>query len=201
MLKIFHVQGTRSVRPIWLCYELGLTIEVEQIDFSPEYRNSKEWRKISPARKVPALIDGDLTMFESGAMVDYILERYGNGRLHPKPGTNESAMHHQWCWFAEATLTRPLGLHRVLRAKDEDIGALVADGEEKTRICFEVIEEALAGRNFLLGEEFGAADVMMGYSVGLVEKLLGDDYPITSAYLTRLKARDAYQKVLSISKS
>jgi glutathione S-transferase len=150
---------------------------------------------------VPALIDGDLTMFESGAMVNYILERYGNGRLRPKPGTNESAIFHQWCWFAESTLTRPLGLHRVLRAKDEDVSVLIADGEEKARICLEVVEKALAQRNFLMGEEFSAADVMMGYSVGLVEKLLGNDYPNTCAYLARLKARNAYQKVLSISKS
>jgi len=198
MLKIFHVSGTRSVRPIWLCYELDLRVDVQQIDFSPKFRNSTEWRDISPARKVPALIDDDLTMFESGAMVDYILERYSNGRLHPTPGTKESALHHQWCWFAEATLTRPLGLHRVLRAKDEEIGVLIKDGEEKAKICFEVIEEALDGRNYILGENFGAADVMMGYSVGLVEKLLGAEFPNTIAYLERLKAREAYQKVLNI---
>lgn len=199
MIKIFHVPGTRSVRPIWLCYELDLPIQVEQIDFSPEFRNSKAWRDISPARKVPALTDGDLTMFESGAMVDYILERYAKGRLHPKAGTTESALHHQWCWFAEATLVRPLGLHRILRAAKEDIAVLVAEGEEKARICLEVIESALVDRDYLLGEQFGAADIMMGYSIGLVEKLLEDKYPNTTAYLSRLKSRDAYQRVLNIS--
>lgn len=200
LLKIFHVPGTRSVRPIWLCYELGLPVEVEQIDFSPEFRQSKQWQEISPAGKVPALIDDDLTMFESGAMVDYLLERYAGGRLHPKPGTKESALHHQWCWFAEATLVRPLGLHRVQRAAKDDIAVLIAEGKEKARLCLEVVENALAGQDYLLGEEFGACDIMMGYSIGLVEKLLEDKHPNTIAYLSRLKSRDAYQQVSNISK-
>ena len=84
MLKIFHVPGTRSFRPIWLCYELDLSVDVEPIDFSSSFRDSNEWRAISPAGKVPAMIDGDLRMFESGAIVDYILERYGEGRLQPE---------------------------------------------------------------------------------------------------------------------
>ena len=72
------MRGTRSVRPIWLCHELELPVEIEPIDFAPAFRDSAQWRAISPAGKVPAMVDGDLTMFESGAMVDYILERYGN---------------------------------------------------------------------------------------------------------------------------
>jgi glutathione S-transferase len=101
MLKIYHVRGTRSVRPIWLCHELELRCAIEPIDFSEAYRSTPAWRAISPAGKVPAMTDGDLTMFESGAIVDYILERYGNGRLRPSPGTKESAMHRQWCWFTQ----------------------------------------------------------------------------------------------------
>ncbi len=198
MLKIFHVPGTRSVRPVWLCFELDLSVKVEHVDFSPEYRNSKEWRAISPARKVPALIDGDLTMFESGAMVNYILERYAQGRLHPNPGTDESALFHQWCWFGEATLTRPLGLHRILRAEDDDAGALIAEAVEKAHICFDVIEEALADRDYLLGEAFSAADVMMGHSIALLETVIGNKYPNTKNYLERMKARPAYQRVMKL---
>ncbi len=197
MLTIYHVPGTRSVRPIWLCYELGLPVVVEQIDFSSEYRNSKEWRAISPAGKVPALIDDDLVMFESGAMVDYILERYGQGRLRPQPGTPQSARYRQWCWFAEATLIRPIGLYRVLRAKNETIESLVSEGKDKFEACLAVVEDTLADRPYLLGSEFTAADIMMGYSVAMIERLLGENYPHTSEYLGRLKDRVAYQKVLS----
>ena len=200
MLKIFHVPGTRSVRPIWLCHELGLPVKVEQIDFSTEFRDSRQWREISPAGKVPALIDGDLVMFESGAMVDFILERYGEGRLRPPPGTAESALHHQWCWFAEATLIRPLGLYRVLRAKNEDIKSLVAEAEEKFRTSLAVVEDALEDKEYLLGD-FGAADIMMGYSVAMIQRLLDQRYPRTTDYLARLKSRDAYQRVLAATGS
>ena len=65
MLRIYHAPGTRSVRPIWLCYELGIEVEVVTVPFTPEYLSSDEWRLISPAGKVPILVDGDLTMFES----------------------------------------------------------------------------------------------------------------------------------------
>jgi len=198
MLRIYHVPGTRSVRPIWLCYELDLPVEIEPIDFSPEYRNSPQWRAISPAGKVPAMTDGDMTMFESGAMVDYILERYGEGRLRPPPGTAESALHHQWCWFSEATLARPLGLARLLR-DNPAAGTVVDDARQKARGCLEVVDQAVAGRDYLLGAEFGAADIMMGYSLHLIEKfdVLDDEYPNAQAYLQRLKVRNAFSSALS----
>ena len=199
MLKIYHVRGTRSVRPIWLCYELDLPIKIEPIDFSPAFRNSPEWRAISPAGKVPAMTDGDMTMFESGAMVDYILERYGEGRLRPPPGTAESAIHHQWCWFSEATLARPLGLNRLLRHKAERNEAVAADGEQKARVCLEAVDQAVSDRDFLLGSEFGAADIMMGYSLQLVAnlKVLDEQYPNAQAYLERLKSRDACTRAMN----
>ena len=200
MLKIYHVPGTRSVRPIWLCYELDLALEVEPIDFSPAFRKSPEWRAISPAGKVPAMTDGDLTMFESGAMVDYILERYGEGRLRPAAGTTESALHHQWCWFSEATLARPLGLVRLMRESAKGASSIAADCEGKVRTCLEVVDRAVGEHDYLLGSEFGAADIMMGYSLRLIANLdlLDDRYPSALAYLSRLESRDAYRRATSV---
>ena len=199
MLKIYHVRGTRSVRPIWLCHELQLPVEIEPIDFAPAFRNSEEWRAISPAGKVPAMTDGDLTMFESGAMVDYILERYGDGRLRPAPGTAESALHHQWCWFSEATLARPLGIHRLLTPQSEGMPSVASDAEQKARGCIDVVEQTLADRDFLLGSEFGAADIMMGYSLRLLakRKVFDDQYPNARAYLERLESRDACVRAMN----
>jgi glutathione S-transferase len=199
MLKIYHVRGTRSVRPLWLCYELNLPVAIEPIDFSPEFRNSPAWRSISPAGKVPAMTDGDMTMFESGAMVDYILERFGHGRLRPPPGTAESAIHHQWCWFSEATLARPLGLHRLLTSKAQGIDAVVAEAEQKARDCLHVVDQAVSDRDYLLGSQFDAADIMMGYSLELAAnlKVLDDRYPSARLYLERLKSRDACKRAMS----
>jgi glutathione S-transferase len=186
------------VRPIWLCYELGLEIEVTPIDFAPAFRNSAEWRAISPAGKVPALTDGALTMFESGAMADYILDRYGEGRLRPPAGTAARALHQQWCWFSEATLARPLGIVGLMRRRPEELPAAAAEG---ARECVGVVDAALTGADFLLGAELTGGDVMMGYSLALLETLQlveRERHPRASDYLERLKARDAYRRAMSL---
>jgi glutathione S-transferase len=197
MLRIYHAPGTRSVRPIWLCFELGLTIEITPVDFSLAYRNTPEWRAISPAGKLPALTDGELTMFESGAMVDYILDRYGEGRLRPPAGTPARALCQQWCWFSEATLLRPLGLTALQREPPEQV---VAAALAKAHEAIDVVDAALAARAYMIGAEFTAADVMMGYALALLEhlKLLdGDAHPHATAYVARLKTREAFQRALS----
>lgn len=188
-MKIYHVPGTRSIRPIWLCFELDLPIEIEAIDPSEDYRASAEWRAISPAGKIPALRDGDLTMFESGAMVMYLLERYGQSRLQPPTGTAESAAFQQWCWFSEATLIRPLGLARMLR----DSADIDQAARQKTLEALNAVELGLQDRDFLLGPTFSAADIMMGYSLHLLEKfkLLTDKQANSLSYLQRLRSRDA----------
>jgi glutathione S-transferase len=198
MLRIYHAPGTRSVRPIWLCLELGLSIEIKPVDFSAAYRDTPEWRAISPTGKLPALTDGELTMFESGAMVDYILDRYGEGRLRPEAGTAARALCQQWCWFSEATLLRPLGLSALQRDAPERV---VAAALGKAREAIEVVDAALVGRTHMLGPEFTSADVMMGYALAFLEhlKLLdGDAYPRAVAYLARLKMREAFERALSI---
>jgi glutathione S-transferase len=198
VLKIYHVKGTRSLRPIWLCYELSLPFEIVPIDFSPAFRNSPDWRAISPAGKVPAMTDEDMTMFESGAMVDYILERYGNGRLRPPLGTAQSALHHQWCWFSEATLIRPLGINRLVRHTGDTHDPVAAEGVQKTRSCIEVVDQAVSDRDYLLGEEFGASDIMMGYSLELLAslKVLDGQYPRALAYLERLRTREGFRRAM-----
>lgn len=104
---IYHAPGTRSVRPIWAAEELGIPHAVVSVGGpgkagfadlgeSAEFRRSDEWRKLSPTGKVPVMTDGtDLTMFESVAMVQYLLDRYGGGRLQPQPGTPEHALYLQ----------------------------------------------------------------------------------------------------------
>ncbi|MBV1906401.1 MAG: glutathione S-transferase [Pseudomonadales bacterium] len=199
MLKIYHVPRTRSVRVIWLCEELGIPYEVESISFDPEFRASPEWRKMNPVGKVPVLTDGDLTMFESGAMVQYILDRYGNGKLQPAIGTPEHALYLQWSWFAEATFARPLGeivSHGRAFAKTGVIPEVVAELQDRSHLCLQAIDQAVQNKDFLLGE-FSAADIMMGYTVMLTEMLApSDNCPNASAYWARLQERQACQKAI-----
>jgi len=133
-------------------------------------------------------------MFESGAMVDHILDRYGEGRLRPPLGTDEAALFHQWCWFAEATLARPVGLNRLITQGAAPGYAAAADAEDKTRTALAVVDQALAGGDYLLDADFTAADIMMGYSLQLLAGLglLDAQFPTARAYLARLSERPAF---------
>lgn len=198
MLNIYHVKGTRAIRVIWLCEELGVPYEVTVIDMAPTFRNSPEWRKLNPTGKVPAMTDGDLTMFESGAMVDYVLERYGEGRLIPKPGTSDSALYHQWSWFAEATFARPLGEivnHNRIAAEGDRVQFVLDDCRARATTCLDALEPALAGDDYLVANTFGAADIMMGYSLLLAKNfgVLADKHPNVSDYFDRLGQREGFK--------
>lgn len=195
---IYHVKGTRGFRAIWLCEELDLPYRVEVIDFSPAFRTSAEWRSKSPTGKVPVMVHGDLTMFESGAMVDFLLERYGEGRLAPAPGTPESALCRQWSWFAEATFARPLGEivnHNRVAPEGGLVDFVIEDCKDRARICIAAIEDALAESEYLVGDAFTYADIMTGYSLLLASNfgVLTDDYARTQAYFGRLSSRPGFQ--------
>ena len=201
-MKIYHVQGTRSVRVIWLCEELEIPYDVENIDFSPTFRQSPEWRAKSPTGKVPAMDDQDFTMFESGAMLQYVLDRHGNGRLLPTPGTPESAMYLQWCWFAEATFARPLGdiaHHTVMKPEAERIPAVVDDARVRALSCLDAVNEAVGKTDYLVGDAFSAADIMMGYTLMLADRfsVLENHHPHARDYFERLRARHGYQIAVS----
>ena len=196
MIEIFHVPGTRGIRPIWVCEELGLDYQVHQVDFSPEYRASAEWHALNPVGKVPVLKDGDLTLFESGAMVQYLLDRYGAGRLQPKPGTARHAEYLQWSWFAEATFARPLG--EIVNHRRALPGALqsaeaIAEMQSRAWLCVAALNDALAERTWLLGDDFSGADIMMGYTLMLVGRLAPGDLPeAVAGYWGRLDQRPGF---------
>ena len=179
------------MRVIWLCEELEVPYDIETIDFSPAFRQSPEWRAKSPTGKVPAMDDQGFTMFESGAMLQYVLDRYGNGRLMPEPGTPEGAVYLQWCWFAEATFARPLGdiaHHTVMKPEAERIPAVVDDARVRALSCLDAVNDAVGKTDYLVGDTFSAADIMMGYTLMLADrfKVLETRHPHALDYFERL---------------
>jgi len=197
MLKIFHVPGTRSVRVIWLCEELQIPYKVQLISFAPEFRLSPEWLKMNPVGKVPAMTDdAGLSMFESGAMVQYLLQTQGAGRLEPSVDSTEYSQYLQWCWFAEATFARPLGEivnHKRAIPINEQSDTAILEMQTRSRLCWRAVGDAVGPEGFLC-EEFTAADIMMGYSMMLCDKLAPtDESANASAYWDRLKQRDGFK--------
>jgi glutathione S-transferase len=203
MIALYHSPRTRSVRVLWLLEELGLPYELHTLAFSPDSLKSADYLKVNPLGKVPAITDGPLIMFESGAIVEYLIERYGNGRLAPQVGTPARGTFLQWIHFAEATCLPPLSdlaQHTIFKPEAERIAALVPDAQERIASWLAVLERAVAGEQYLLGDDFSGADVMVGYSLLLAKwfGLLGEQsYPKLSAYVARLEQRPALQKALS----
>ena len=201
MITVYHVSGTRGIRPIWLCEELGLDYQIEKIEFSADFRTPQSHRDINPLGKVPAMHDdgpeNGLLMLESGAMVQYLLDRYGQGRLQPKPGTQAHAEYLQWSWFAEATFSRPLGEivnHRREFPGDKNIPSIMEEMSNRALVSADVVAAQVAHQPFLIGEEFSAADIMMGYTLLLAERMLAKGLPANlHDYWERLKQRPAMQ--------
>ncbi len=206
MLNIYHVPHTRSLRVLWLCEELDLPYQLTTIDFSKEYRATSEWRSLNPIGKVPVLTDGDLVMFESGAMLQYILDRYGDGKLQPRHGTPGHAHFLQWCWFGEATFARPLGEifnHKREFPGEREIPEVIEEMKNRARECVKVLDDHLAANDYMLGLAFSGADIMNAYSlhlanlVGIFQGIEDLNYPGLARYWQRLHDRNSFIKAFS----
>ena len=214
VITLYHCPLTRSIRIYWLLEELGLPYTLERVAIAP-FRASKLASLLTPESlergpshaahplgKVPAIEDQDLKLFESGAILEYILERYGEGRLAPAPGTRDRGPYLQWVHFAEATALPPLGdivSHTVFLPEAERIPRILAEAQTRAAAVLAVIEHALVGSDYLLGSEFSGADIMMGFTMQSMKwnRVLSDAYPNASRYPDRLEARPALQKVMT----
>ncbi len=202
MIKLYHAPRTRSLRILWLLEELGLPYTIERVEFAP--KPDKLFAQSTPNGKVPVLEDGGIVMFESGAMVEYLLERYGNGRLAPAVGTAERAPFLQWMYFSESTAFAPLASVVWLvryRTDAANNSELIADAKSRAAMAFAFLETALGERDFLLESGFSAADIMMGFTL-FAARAFGviDDntYPRLTAYAKRIESRPAYLKAATI---
>ena len=198
MLKIYHATGTRAFRVIWVCEELGVPYEIEPIDFSPAFRKSPAWLAINPVGKVPAMVDGDVQMFESCAMMQYVLDRYGEGRLQPAKSDPTYPHYLQWCWFAESTFARPLGEvtnHR--REFKPELDDVVAEMKSRATTCVVALDQAVADRPYLLGDDMSAADLSICYVMRGYRRSVTEDLPANvQAYFDRVTALPSYERTV-----
>jgi len=201
MIKLYYAPRTRSVRVLWLLEELGLPYELERVDFLPPAKNFFAQR--TPLGKLPTIEDGDVVMCESGAIVEYVLERYGDGRLAPPVGSRARAAFLQWVHFAESTAFPPLGILAWLTLYRDDAerhAALVEDARARGAMGLDFLERALGRNTYLIGDDFSAADIMMGFTL-IAARLLGvldARHPGLNAYVARLEARPAFQRALAV---
>ncbi|MGH2901220.1 MAG: glutathione S-transferase family protein [Solirubrobacteraceae bacterium] len=202
MLKLYYAPRTRSLRIAWLLEELGLPYDLERGEFSPPARAF--FVQKTPLGKFPTLEDGELVMCESGAIMEYILERYGNGRLAPAIGSPKRGAFLQWLHFAEGTAFPPVGIV-IWLTRYRDDGAhhaeLLANARERAAAGFEFLQRELGTKAWILGDEFSAADIALGFTLGAAVMLGAIDitrFAPLDAYLARLQARPAYQRVAAL---
>lgn len=201
MIKLYYAPRTRAIRIAWLLEELAIPYQLERVTFVPTA--SRFFAQATPTGKLPTLEDGDVVLCESGAILEYLLEQYGNGRLAPAPGTRDRAAFLQWIHYAESTAFPPLGILVWLTGYREDAAqhtALIADARERAAACLDFVEQGLGAREYLVESGFTAADVMMGFTLGAARLLgvLGPRHPRLSAYLGRLQERPAFQRALAL---
>ena len=196
MIKLWFAPRTRSVRVRWLLEELGLPHELVRVDFN---RPSHTFAQSTPLGKLPVIEDGETTIGESGAIVEYILERYGNGRLAPAIGSPLRGEFLQWVHFAEATAFPPVGVvvwHTLYEQNADRFPEIIQSARGRALEAFGFVEKRLEGRDYLLGADFSGADVMMGFTLFAARALgvLDDRYANVNRYLARLEQRPAFQK-------
>ena len=199
MIKLYHAPLSRSVRVVWLLEELGLPYELQGAPLEPPA--PKPFAQKTPSGKVPTIEDDGITMFESGAILEYVLEKYGDGRLAPSVGSPLRGPFLQWVHFADATAFSGLGnisWHTRFKEDTESVADALADYRSWAEAALDVLERNLADKKFLLGADFSGADIMVGYTV-LVAKalgLVGPEHAAVDAYLARLTERPALRKAL-----
>ena len=211
MLTVHHLNNSRSQRVLWLLEELGLTYEIARYQRGPDMRAPKELRAIHPLGKSPVVTDDGKTIAESGAIVEYLTENYGDGRLIPRPNTPERLRYTYWLHYAEGSAMPPLLLKLLFTLMPKRAPALLrplvrkvssqalttlVNPQLKQHMAF--WEEELSKTTWFAGNEFSAADIQMSFPLEAAAARGGleDGHPKAMAFLERIHARPAYQRAL-----
>ena len=213
MITVHHLNNSRSQRVLWLLEELGVPYEIQKYQRDAKTMLAPpELLKVHPLGKSPVITDDGVTVAESGAIIEYLLERYGAGRLEPEKGTPERLRFTYWLHFAEGSAMSPLLLKLIFErikvtkmpffAKpvargiaNKVLGAMV-DPNLKRQLDF--MEAELGKSEWFAGAEFSAADIQMSFPVEASAQRAGLDAsrPKLMAFLKRIHARPAYKKAL-----
>jgi glutathione S-transferase len=200
MITVHHLNDSRSQRILWLLEELGLPHEIRRYQRDTQTRLAPpELQAVHPLGKSPVLTDGNRTVFESGAIIEYVIRRHGSGRLQPDPASLAYDEYVCWLHYAEGSAMLPLLLQMYVGRLGPAGAPLEPRIESELANHLGFLATSLRGRSYLLGEELTGADIQMSF-VG--EKALVDAYggrephPEIEAWVRRLQARPAYRAAL-----
>lgn len=198
MLTLYWAPQSRSLRALWLLEESGLDYGRVHIDIRAGAQDTAEYGTINPMRKVPALVDGEAKIFESGAIAAYVADRAAPGLLAPPPGDPARGRYLSWLFFSPGCIESAI----TQKFTGMSIPSEQAGWGDFDRV-FTVLEETLSTGPFLLGERFTAADVMIGTDLRFVVDLwsMVEPRPALRAYIDRCTARPAFARALAIDEA
>lgn len=213
MIIVHHLNNSRSQRVLWLLEELGVTYEIKKYERDPATMLAPPaLMDVHPLGKSPVITDGDITVAESGAILEYLVERYDDGRLAPAVGTAERLRWRYWLHFAEGSAMPPLLIKLVCdrvaqapmpffvkpiaRAISTKVQAMVVQPNLKRQWDF--MESELTQNKWFAGGQFSAADIQMSFPIEAAAQRAGLDasWPRLTAFLKRIHARPAYKRAL-----
>jgi len=197
MLKLHHAPNSRAGRIVWLLEELGLPYELNKMKFHPSDLKSDEHRGRHPLGRVPVLEDGDIIIFESGAIVEYIIERHAPGQLKPAVDDPAYPEYLQWFHYCEGMVMPPVNtvvVQTLLLPPERRSEEALAQAKKLLTRALQPVDAALEGREYLIGD-FSAADVMLGHACFMSRRIgcVTDEMPNLHAYIDRIEARPAFQ--------
>jgi len=201
MITVFGFPQTRSRRITWMLEELGQDYEFRLIDFNKGESRSPEYLAINPAGKVPAMQGDDLLLTESAAIITYLGDKFPEKKLVPKAGSAERGKFEQWSYFTLSELEQALwtmGKHRFALPKEQRVPAVLETAEWEFQRALELLEQGLGDNQYILGENFCAADILLGHTLiwGINFKQTVEQNNLQE-YVKRLKKREALARAIA----
>lgn len=197
-MKLYHSQFTRSGRARWMLEEIGAPHEVVRLALMKGEHRTPEFRAINPYGGVPVLVDGDLKLSESSAIVLHLADKFPEMKLAPPLGTDARAEYYRWMVLVPATLDpvlEAITMHTRILPEDKRVPAIAEEAQKKVGGLLRNVEEAVGDKKYIVGDTFSGADVMLGSTMGWLGFLgMLDAYPKLAAYGKGLMARPAYQR-------
>ena len=203
MLKVHFAPNSRAGRIIWILEELNLPYEVNRMDFHPKDLKSDEHRSRHPLGRIPVLDDGDVRIYESGAIVEYILERHKNGNLKPEVSSEKYPEYLQWFHYCESMVMPSINtivVQTLLLPEDRRDENVLNQAKRLLSKSLEPVNQSLAEREYLIGD-FSAADIMLGHACFMSNRLgcVNEEMLNMKSYVENINKRPAFQIAINMS--
>ena len=201
MLKLHHAPNSRAGRILWLLEELKLPYEINSMKFHPSDLKSDSHRQKHPLGRIPVLEDGEVTIYESGAIVEYILARHAPDKLKPHINNPLFPLYLQWFHYCEGMVMPPMNtivVHTIILPEERRNLEVLGQAQRLLSKSLLPINKSLENKEYLIGE-FSAADIMLGHALYMSNKLkcVNEEQSNILAYLSRIEARPSFQKAIN----